>query len=89
MDTERFNIEKLDPPFRWHVFDDKYDESFLVDLRCEEFGGKPKCGCKEFRFHVELKKPSERDRDTCVHIDFAVLYLTTLAKLRKPKPLIQ
>ena len=61
---------------RFHVFDCKYEQSFIVDLSPEALKNHEhgECECREFYFHVHIK----HSRTTCVHLNFLINHLTAL-----------
>jgi hypothetical protein len=63
-DTKRYSFRHFEAA-RFYVYDGKYDEEYMIDLEDKDFDN-GKCGCKEFRFQVEIK---ER-RTFCGHLDF-------------------
>lgn len=63
-DTKRFSYRHFEAA-RFYVYDYKYDEEYLIDMEDKDFD-MGKCGCKEFRFQVEIKGR----RNLCVHLDF-------------------
>lgn len=77
--TGRFTVNTFEG-LRFHVWDEKYEDEYLVDLSVKPHG---QCGCKEFRFQVEIHKK----RTTCCHIDHLIQYLQDLKKpLKKIRP---
>lgn len=74
----RFKIVEHLEALRWHVYDAKYDETYLVDLEEKPHG---KCACKEFRFQCEIAK----NRTTCRHINFLLFELLTMKRPKPPK----
>lgn len=82
----RFEAQEIELPFKWLVYDDKYEEEFAIDLVNEDFDNRPHCTCKEFRFQIQLIEIEKRDRETCVHIDFLIEYLQMLGQRPKKLP---
>jgi hypothetical protein len=65
---------------RWKVFDDKYQEEYIVDFGEDtvkkEHASGGWCSCREYRYRVQ----TIHDRLQCVHLIYATEFLTALGQ---------